>query len=191
MKTFFKLSASLMAAFGFVASAAHATTFDFSYAFSDNVTVVTGTLDGDLNGNFVDHVTNVTLFIDGVAAPSAVTAVQFDGSDFTSGPIVSFDVDQNNFFFGSDDPANLDFSLDSTYLFYISPPLDGSATLYYAPAGSAQDAPPSNGTWKLTAEHAANAPDGGATGLLLAAGLGLLAAAHRSFSRLSPRAVTG
>jgi hypothetical protein len=41
-------------------------TFNFSYLFGDGL-LVTGSLDGTANGNFVENVTNVSVFFDGNA----------------------------------------------------------------------------------------------------------------------------
>ena len=191
MKSVFKLAAGLSLALGLAAGSARATIFDFSYTFADDSLVVTGTLAGDLNGNFVDNVSNVSVFFNGTAVPGPVNGFTNDGSGWVPGPIVSFDASENNFSFGTTDPADLDFSSDATFLFSMSP-VDGYVLGYYPPVGASLDVlPVADGSWKLTAETTGTVPDGGATVLLLGAGLGLLGWIRRKSHLLSARSVTG
>lgn len=182
MKLLCKLTAGAALAAGLAAGSLRATTFDFSYIFSDNVTVVTGTLDGTLSadGYYVDNVTNVSLFFNGTAAPGAVTAFKFDGGAFSSGPVVSFDVSKNDFIFASSAWSDLDFSSDSLFMFYISP-VDGSAFTYYLPTGSAQDFPPVQASWSLSQSASAAVPDQGTTLGLIALSLIGLGSLRRRF----------
>lgn len=104
MKITSKLILLLAANLGLVAAFAKADAFDYSYLFGDGLSV-TGSLEGTLNGNFVENVSNVSVFFNGSAIPgSSVITAGYDGSSFVDGPaVVSFDVLSNNFLFRSSD----------------------------------------------------------------------------------------
>ena len=50
---------------------ANATTFDFSYTFNNQGGILTGSLDGTLDGSFIDNVSNVHLTFDAAQNPAA------------------------------------------------------------------------------------------------------------------------
>ena len=90
------------------AGVAKADTFDFSYTFSDGG-VVNGALQGTLDGNFVDNVSNVTMsYISAdqtvnITEPTPIYIYQEEtvsnAITWVSGAVVSFDPTQNNFDF--------------------------------------------------------------------------------------------
>ena len=161
MKNLLKLTAGLGLALGLAAGSARATMFDFSYIFGDD-SVVNGTLTGDLNGNLVDNVANVTVWFNGGASLGSFSGF---ASDFSSPPVVSLDATANDFYFVSDDPDN----------FAVFSMLSGSGTADATfPDGGAGDNPLNPARWTLTAETAAAVPDSGGTLLLLGTGLGAL-----------------
>ena len=167
-------------ALGLAVGSARATTFDFSYTFGDinNPLVVTGSLDGnlDLTGLFVLNVQNVSVFFNGDAMSGTVFTSQYNGNDFFSGPVVSFDATQNNFFFANSDLASGDTTLDSLFSLTNT---DGSATAFY-PLGGTQDSPLVAGNWSLTAVN--TVPENSGTFVLFGTGLGFLCWIRRKFT---------
>lgn len=157
---------------------ANATTYNFSYTFSDN-SVLTGFLSGNLNGAFVDNISNVH--------------VTFDGTDFTGGAlfhaawntstgnfdnaiaaVVSTNAALNNFVFADANvPTDKNFS---NYFYFVNDP----ATLgheAYAINGNTGDVAldnPANASWTLTAA----VPEPASAAMLLT-GLGLIGVAAR------------
>jgi len=181
MKTLHKLAIGLCLALGLAVGSARATTFEFSYTFGDinNPLVVTGTLDGnlDVTGLFVEGVQNVSLFFNGDAALGTVFTSQYNGNDFVSGPVVAFDVTQNNFYFTNTDFANADFTADT--LFYISG-IDGLVGAQTPVLGSVQESPLVAGNWSLTAVN--TVPENSGTFVLFGTGLGFLCWIRRKFT---------
>ena len=104
MKTTPRLVLLFTATLGLAVSVAKADTFNYSYLFGDGLSV-TGSLEGTQNGNFVENVSNVSLFFNGSAIPgSSIVTASYDGSAFVDGPaVVSFDAWSNNFLFHSND----------------------------------------------------------------------------------------
>ena len=95
-----RLAALACAAALSLAGTANATTFDFSYTFSGTSDAVTGTVQGTLDGGFVDNLHDLTLSYDGHAFSGATLGQTWDASvvDFTSAPVrLAFDGSQNNF----------------------------------------------------------------------------------------------
>jgi len=126
--------AGLMLVIGFTASSTYGATFQFTYRFSDFIVdgegLVTGSLEGERNGVYVQNVRNVSLCFDGVSINDPIfvgkrtgPGVLVPGTD----PVVSFDVAKNDFIF-----ANTDFLHGyggySTY-FYILPDWNGTVEL--------------------------------------------------------------
>ncbi len=148
----------------------HAITFDYSYTFGSGV-VVSGSLDGDLNGQFVENVSNVSVFFDGTPMPGTIFSAHHTGFVWVNGgPIFSFDVFQNNFRFINSDFLNGDNSYNS--FFEI---LFGVAAAESALVGFTVDNPPLQANWSLTARSTSSVPDLGATLPLFSAALAGLA----------------
>jgi hypothetical protein len=80
---------------------AHAATFDFSYTFASGNSV-TGSVDGTLDGAFVDNLGNLQLSYDGHAFSNATLGMTWDPSisDFSAAPVrLAFDGSRNEFLF--------------------------------------------------------------------------------------------
>ncbi len=85
------------------AGSVHATTFNYSYTFSStynpSALTVSGSLEGDPNGNLVENVKNVTISFKGTPISDFVTQ-HYDGAGWVDGfPVVSFTGLENNFAF--------------------------------------------------------------------------------------------
>lgn len=115
---------------GLNAALSYGTTFDYQYVFPyDNITgdplTVSGTLDGNQNGNFIDNVTNVTMYFNGNQVTGPIYAVSFEGG-YTNTPIVSFSAALNNFMFINSDVLNGNNSYNA--YFYKTPTLGDSVS---------------------------------------------------------------
>lgn len=168
---------------GIATCSARADSFSYSYLFGDGLRI-SGTIEGTASGNFVEDVSSVTLWFNGVQAPGSVYLSRFDGASYLSGPVVSFDAQLNNFFFADSDLANGDFAYNS--IFYI---LNGFADFdaafalaYPLDQFGSQDSPVVSGSWTLS--HA-SVPDAGPTAVMLG-----LAVAGLSLFRREPRGAT-
>jgi len=87
----------------FTAGSVHATTFNYSYTFSDGF-IVSGSLDGTLDqtGDLVENVDNVTVFFGRVSIGDTVITAHSDGYYWVLGdPVVSVDGQLNNFYFAN------------------------------------------------------------------------------------------
>jgi hypothetical protein len=151
----------------FALGTARSDTFDFSYVFGDGLSV-TGSLDGTANGNFIENVTNVSVFFDGNALAGTIFASQFDGASYLDGPIISFDALQNNFVFANSDLVNGDFGFDSIFYMLNASVFSDTAVAYSALGYASQDDPTVPANWSLSR---AVVPDRGTTLALLALGL--------------------
>lgn len=150
MKSIHRLSLLVTLAFGLTAGSSYGTTFTYSYTFGDGL-VVSGKFTGTQNGNFVDNVSNVSLFFDGFALPGTIYSSMYDGLNYQTGPVVSFDALQNNFLFATSDLAGGDFAYDSIFYMLNSSVFDDTA-LAFSSTGigyAAQDYPTSSGSWSL------------------------------------------
>jgi hypothetical protein len=105
-----RLGALVCAAAMSLAGAAHAATFNLSYTFgvdgTGTVNTVTGTVDGTLDGAFVDDLHNFNLSYDGHAFTGNVSAMAWDpaSESFTAdAPRLAFDVAQNELVISNDD----------------------------------------------------------------------------------------
>ncbi|MDP9126132.1 MAG: hypothetical protein M3N82_16320, partial [Pseudomonadota bacterium] len=97
-----RLGALACAAALSLVGSAHATTFDFSYTFGGTGDTITGTVQGTLDGGFVDSLHDLTLSYDGHAFSAATVGQTWDASvvDFTSAPVrLAFDGSLNQFLF--------------------------------------------------------------------------------------------
>jgi len=180
----------------FLAIIGRSNTFTFSYDFSLTPgyhSIVSGTFDGTRNGEYVDGLSNLTVFFAGVRMPNEVCAVNTDDA---SPAIVSFDENLNNFVFSNWDPRTE--SRSSSYWYFEQAPGSGNADswaeadygllaslgLSSAMPGAYWDSKQLLPTWTLT--EATAVPDTGASALLLILGLaalGLTAGTTGSFAR--------
>ena len=94
MRRLNKLIVVGLVGFGLTAASSYGTTFDWSFVYPSGHKV-SGQLEGDMNTStgvmHVDNVTNVTVFIDGLAIAGAI--------DVAAAPVVSIDPMQCNFTF--------------------------------------------------------------------------------------------
>lgn len=173
--------AVLLASSALAVSSASAALYNFTYTFDDS-TFVTGSLTGDQNGQFLDNVANVSFSINGVvfAEPVFTSSFDFMPAIYVAGPVVSFDLAQNNFAFATSDLTTFDYSYN--YLFSIlgTPTGIETVTAYtYDPYVGAQESSDTPVRWSLTL---APVPEAGSTFALC--GLALLGLiAGRRFRR--------
>jgi hypothetical protein len=163
--------------------AAHASTFDFSYTFTDGQTV-TGSLDGTLSGDLVTNVSNVNVDFQGSVFTGTLYAGTFNASSggFDYSPnaaVVSTNGAQNNFIFADNtDPAannvtNFFYYINNSAFSTDGTPAVSAANFNAANSPFDLDSPAAAGQWSLTP-----VPVPAALPLLIS-GLGLLAAAKR------------
>jgi hypothetical protein len=173
MKNVNSLVRVAIVAVGLMLNAAYGAAFNFSYIFGDGLNI-SGALSGTQNGLFVDNVSNVTLFFNGVPAPGVIFSSRYDSASpnsYINGPIISFDVTRNNFVFSNSNIASGDFSYNS--IFYILnktvSSFDTAAALSTSlGAFGSQDLPSIARSWSLAAS---TVPEGGITFALLGAAL--------------------
>lgn len=155
---------------------AQADTFNFSYTFTEVPGIVSGTLTGTQNGNFVDSANITSLFINGydVSGPS-YPQLHLDGPDWTGGqPIISFDNRFNNFRIIDD--AGYNFYIYNYPGHQFTFAITDFPPLYYA----FDDHQTGNAGWNLT--NASSVPDTSATVALLGVSFLGLAALRRRFA---------
>lgn len=175
-------AAILLAAF----ASAHADTFNFSYTFNDGP-VITGSLSGSLNGDFVENISNLHVTFNGTAFSGSLVGGAWDAAaqnwSGAGTAVLSTDASKNNFIFADADPKN-NFNNVSNYFYFVNsrdPAMDKQAYGLNCNVGDcadlALDQPTNNSSWSLVAV-AAPVPEP-ATISMLMAGLGFMGAAVR------------
>lgn len=132
---------AVFAAFCAAAVSAQATTYHFSYNFSNGDTIA-GSFDGTANGDLISGLSNISLSFNGSAFPGTVSGYSYvtDTGDWVAGnAVASLDGAKNNFGFFSGDPINGPFSHAFMYIPWASYSADYVQLLYpggdnYAPA---------------------------------------------------------
>jgi hypothetical protein len=179
------LKTALSTALMFTALAANAaTTYDFSYTFNDNQ-VVTGSLSGDLIGQFINNISNIQVSLNGTQfstdSSGSLHAAAWDpiALNWSSAPaVISTNASLNNFVF-ADSNVPADFGA-SNYLMFTNDSTYGSVAFaantnigMTALDGASYEAPAVNASsWSLVA---APVPEPESYAMLLA-GLGLTSA---------------
>ncbi|MGD0958256.1 MAG: VPLPA-CTERM sorting domain-containing protein [Methylomonas sp.] len=142
--------------------------FDFSYIFSSG-DVITGSMWGNLDptGLYIQNITNVQAFLDGVQFLNDISTGSLDATawntttgtwDDTIAPVVSTNASLNNFAFGDTDVASNPSGV-SNYFFFINDPTQGQQVFAVntnnldsnGNAQSAFDSPAATGAWTITA----------------------------------------
>jgi hypothetical protein len=179
MKTLFR--AALATASLMLAVHAHATVFSFSYTFDDSSTL-TGTLQGDAAGDYVNNISDIHVFLNGTAFSGVSFAGGYDASTQQFGPagsaVLSTKATLNNFIFADTDPNGAGTA--NNYFYFINDPSYGQevfAANYNLPAMPVALDHPAVGTWSLEALPAA-VPEPSSIALTLGA-LGMLGIARR------------
>lgn len=178
MKNYLKATALAAA---LAAGGAHASDFTFSYTFGDG-SALTGSLSGDLNGAYVENVSNIHVSLNGnefTGAPLFAASWNPSTLDWDSAPAkISTDASLNNFIF-ADSNVPADFGA-SNYLFFTNDATNGQA-VFATNINTGDIAYDSlaitgtSGTWSLQ-PAAVPLP---APALLFTSGLGVLAALRR------------
>jgi hypothetical protein len=174
MRKFLPITAIILALGA--AGTARATTFDFTDTFSSG-DVITGSFDGTANGNLITGLSNISVYIDGIAFSNngALYDAYYQAGWVAGAAVASFDGTQNNFIFVDVNyPTNANF----TEYFYNVPTIDAIARN----ENTSQDVFDSTGgTWSVSA-----IPEP-ASMLLLGGGLVSLSLVRRDASTLSRR----
>jgi len=148
--------------------AANAVPFQFSYDFGDG-NVVTGTLNGNQNGLYVENVTDIAVSLNGVQFAGPLYFSSWDSSTnliVTNDGTISFDALLNNFLFiDSDYPAS--FPYTNYFLMFNNFLGNNVAETQGAGQYYVQNNPTVAGNWSL---RDASVPEPGTLALL---GLGL------------------
>jgi len=172
----------LFLALGFSTSASFGAAFSYSYSFAGGL-VVSGQLEGDLNGDVVQNISNVTMAFNGLPISGSIYTASYTGLSWSNNPVVSFDVSKNNFLFINSDYLNGNYSYD-TY-FYV---LNDDVFMHAAQAFSdplemvASEAPTAQAQWSLT-PLAASVPETGSTIAVLGIALAGVAGLRRKLAQ--------
>jgi len=176
MKRLSKFAAVLAA---FTSLAAHATTFDFSYTFSDNA-VLSGSLTGDLNGLFVENIGDIHVSLNGTEFSGASLFAAGWNPETTnwdaSAPVrISTDAALNNFIF-ADSHVPSDFSASNWFYFTNDPAAGQQVFASNLNTGDIAFDSPSSGNWSLVPVAQTPLPD---SAVLLSSGLGMFGVIRR------------
>jgi hypothetical protein len=168
-----------------VATAAHATVFNYSYQYN-NGTLVTGSFSGSAAGDLVTGLSNISVIVDGIAfnGSGSLFGSHYDGTLGwqSGGAVASFSGTHNNFYFADADYPN-DFTA-TNYTFavpnFLPSDLTATTQISYVGIGTIYDP---NGTyyaqnWTLNVARDGAVPEPGSLPLLLG-GLGVLGALVR------------
>jgi hypothetical protein len=160
---------------------AHATAFSFSYTFADQSTV-TGTLQGDLAGDYVNNISDLHVFFNNVAFTGPLLAAGYNSVTQQFGAagsaVLSTNAALNNFIFADQDPTSA--AQASNYFYFINDPAYGQeafAVNYKMDTGTSALDNPAAGAWSLVAQSA-EVPEPSSIFLVLGA-LSVLAVARR------------
>ncbi|MGZ3239028.1 MAG: PEP-CTERM sorting domain-containing protein [Burkholderiaceae bacterium] len=139
-----------------ISFSANAATYDFSYTFGDSSSI-TGSLSGNLNGSFVENISNVHVFLNGTefsGAPlfSAAWNTATHDWDNTIGAVVSTNAALNNFIF-ADTNIPTDYNASNYFYFVNDPAAIGheAFAVNYNTGDTALDNPARNASWSLVA----------------------------------------
>lgn len=129
--------------------------FNYSYEFGTGYSV-TGSLEGDRNGDFVDNVHSVTVVFNGTPISGTVYTGKRVPGDWVSGPVVSFDASKNNFIFANTDVVGDQYGSDGGEGFYMLaliefPEVPPQARVYLHQFFNVSDPLIVTGKWSLTA----------------------------------------
>jgi hypothetical protein len=175
----------LAAIAGGASTSAFANNYVYSYTFT-NGDVASGTFIGTPEASgVVDHLTDVTLNINGAPVSGTVYTATYDGSDWVNGATLSDDLPQNDFLFINSDYADG----QGGYSAYFQ--MVDMETYVGAPGISGHDNPDLPGSWYFVDppspgnDGSNSVPDSAATFLLLGASLVGLALFRRHISDIT------
>lgn len=163
----------------FMSLMANATLYDFSYTF-DDTSSITGSLSGTLNGSYIENISNVQVFFNGVKFSGAslfssawnTTTQDWDNSmNALVSPVGSL----NNFIF-ADSNVPTDYNL-SNYFYFVNDSLSLGHQAFANNLNNgdiALDAP-TNNSWSVVAQ----VPEPSSNILLLLGFAAVLVARHR------------
>src|SRR5579872_4476397 len=143
----------LVAALAATTLRTYATTFCWSYVFGNGIEV-SGSLDGTQNGNLVQDILNVKMFINGTPVPGPLIQYSRPGNPplglVLGGAVVSFDDFQNNFLFANGDIFT---SSDNAYFSIVPNSNPGSpppvANVFSATLGISHQEFITSGAWSF------------------------------------------
>ena len=147
------LRAALLLATTLVTLSAHATAFSFAYAFGDTQTI-TGTLNADANGDFVNNISNVHVFFDNTEFTGSLFQASWNGAtqtfDALGAATLSTKAALNNFIFADTDPTGTN---PNKYFYFINDATQGQEVFAvdYDQNTAAFDSP-AQSTWSLRAD---------------------------------------
>lgn len=147
------LRAALLLATTLVTLSAHATAFSFAYTFGDAQTI-TGTLDGDANGDFVNNISNLHVFFDNTEFTGTLFQASWNGAshsfDALGAATLSTKAALNNFIFADADPIN---GTPNKYFYFFNDAIQGQQVFAvdYDQSTAAFDQP-AQSTWSLSAK---------------------------------------
>lgn len=154
--------------------AARAETFNFSYTFTDNMTL-TGSLSGDLVGSLVENVSDVHASFNGSDLTGTLNAYGWNtathGFDTGVAAVLSTDASKNNFVFVDSTVIDND-SFNNDLYFFNDSKLGQEAGIVNLNTNDVDIDHPASGKWTLTPAVSA-VPEADSVAMLLA-GLGLV-----------------